>query len=68
VRMYVCIEQQQQLTVRSRLHGLEEDGNVDSLTIISITTDKEASSERSMQIFLRKPFAVENLLNAKNIQ
>jgi len=55
--------QQYQLPVRSRLCGVWRDPRVGSLTFASITTHKEADSERPTQTFLRKPFAIENLLN-----
>ena len=61
-------QQQQQLSVGSRLRGVWGDSSVGSLTLASITTHKEADSKRPTLKILRKPFAVENLLNTINEQ
>jgi len=43
--------QQQQLPVRSRLRGVWGDPKVGSLTLVSITTHKEADSKDPQKIF-----------------
>jgi len=58
INIFSC-KQQQQLPVWSHLPGVWEDPNVDSLTLVSITTHKEAES-KDPQKFWENHFMIEN--------
>jgi len=52
----------QQLSMQSRLCGIWGDSIVSSFTLASISTYKEADSNRSIKNILRKHFVFEKLL------